>query len=133
MDLQNPIRLGLSRVRELAQLAVLERGAEFVYQRPEIDGQPTCAYFDNFGKPSCLVGMILFRCGIEPLHYTTLNSVWVFDLQDEGVIEADPDAIAYLDDLQSAQDKNVPWGEAVENAEQKHRARYSGSYKEAIA
>lgn len=108
--------LTFERAVELAHEVVAEFGEDYVYpadQKRAEDGgsSPSCVYVHE-NKPSCLVGQILHRHGVD-----------LFDLSKEEfrgahfvafhLAGADMDTRQFLDAAQSSQDKGNTWGEAV--------------------
>lgn len=113
------ISLGLNLSRELASLAVRVAGSDFVYHTVEDQDLELSRYlyFDYDGKPSCLVGWILFYAGAEPFPFCEENEADVEELVLNGVLDANGDTVEYLGLLQAAQDLGNSWGEAFEIAE----------------
>lgn len=88
---------------------VAVRGGDFVYE-----GQ--CVYQLN-GKPACIVGHVLARLLPEEWRETEIvkRNLSAYLLAEHGL--ASLDAANALDAAQSAQDQEIPWGEALEEAE----------------
>lgn len=97
-----------------------KRGPSYTYPRPY-----ECVYVEDDGGecvPSCIVGEALVSSfGIDPkllAEFNAINAIGLFPtLEERGVIRADYDAVRAFQRAQEAQDVGVPWGGAVEEAE----------------
>lgn len=126
--------------RKLRRIAN-ERGYEYTYEAPwyedeygELVQASECYYSDRDGKPSCIVGVLLYD--VAPDTYRRLHQfewddfdyephcVSIDELHDEGDTVAEvtgvelsdifePEAIRALAVAQRAQDRGNSWGEAV--------------------
>lgn len=115
-----PVEVTLEAAKKTAREIVRERGVDHTYAQITLDHttcEQACAYFDLEGNPSCIVGIILFRLGLEPIQYLPENWLDVSDLRSAGLIEADDVTVAFLDDLQSRQDAGFTWSSALNYAE----------------
>lgn len=98
-------------IREL----VSEFGADYVYKKEEreADEEVICSYQEN-GKPSCIVGHVLDRAGVE------YNPGWedtlAWDILEPG--GASETIYAALTCAQGIQDAGKTWGEALNAYEQ---------------
>ena len=102
--------------------SIAEKNPDFVYDRP--DPNRGCLYAYD-GKPSCIVGHALSNLGVEIEFLQHLDTaidggVGVLEaLQTYDEFEIDDDQAADLVSLvQNFQDSGVPWGQAVEAAEE---------------
>jgi hypothetical protein len=102
---------------EALRAVVAEKVEGYVY--PKVDGE--CLYSHN-GKPSCGVGYVLHRLGVDvkALENTTSNTDR-FDrvankLRDLSVITITQSAIDLLQDFQDRQDWGLTWSEALSGA-----------------
>lgn len=107
--------LTLDRAKELAQEVVTEFGADYKYpiEHKRDDGLKLSCVYVHDGKPSCLVGQILYRHGVS------LESLAQYEFSGAGVMtyqvtEAENDAVAFLDVMQYYQDSGQTWGNALE-------------------
>lgn len=106
----------------LLERAVAEKGADYVYERDEVG---RCAYFNQDGSPSCLVGHILHYKGVT-IDDLKDSRAWREDgmnanasvaaLIDSGVLDAPYSAATLLRNAQINQDSGFEWGRAVEDA-----------------
>lgn len=120
-----PVRLTLNRCVELAELAVKEKGEDYIYERPVFEGYASCVYFAEDGSPSCQVGMVLHYAGVKPFPLHLANGGDVNDLvQDFEIIEADPITTLFLNTLQENQDAGKTWGTCLKAAKQVVNMRY---------
>ena len=109
------ITITAAEARELLTRAVEEKGADYVYPR-SVDEALGCAYFEDDGTPSCIVGHVLAYKGVTletlPLpDFDNNASVWA--LQRSGFLEADDRASEALRRAQGRQDGGGDWGEAL--------------------
>jgi hypothetical protein len=120
VDTSGPIEITLEEAEALLSRAVEERGADYVYRIPVIDGESTCSYFDQATQaPSCIVGHVLAYKGLTfmDLSGEGLNTYAnVEALSDLEVIKVDNETLALLHIAQSEQDAGMPWGRVVEEA-----------------
>lgn len=95
----------------LAQAIVAEFGLGYKYEL--VNGM--CVYFNEDDAPSCLVGQILARMGVEAdtIHKLECNTSNIGALFDHGHLVADGPTRAFLSRLQSAQDDGSTWGDAL--------------------
>jgi hypothetical protein len=119
-------RIDYAKAVELFQIAINERGADYVYQRPHAGGG--CYYsdhvFDNAGdlteemvpylKPGCAWGLALSRTGLVPLRELAVISGFVADVLMTLGFEITPKAKAFMSESQAAQDAGSAWGQAFE-------------------
>lgn len=109
-------------VLAVANAVVEEFGANYVYP----DYMDGCVYVKG-NKPSCLVGHVLHRLGVdlisfanEESHYDgdangrAIDALWV-TVEEYGV-SFSPLARGFLMDIQADQDSGCTWGDAVEQA-----------------
>lgn len=105
----------------LLQIAVDERGEEYVYRADERDlnGNVSCDYAESDGSPSCLIGLALSVIGVDP--------TWLSVGEDLGwagcgieVLGDDLGLPRKVSDVfsaaQIAQDTGSTWGTALEKA-----------------
>ncbi|RAV17537.1 hypothetical protein DQP57_00490 [Mycobacterium colombiense] len=125
--------MGQKIIAEVRKIAA-ER-PNFVYPRLN------CAYLDEYGCPSCIIGHALFRLEVIPSVHLIEGKPASFTLSDLG-IDLDHDEARWLDEVQAAQDGRAgpppprpglspeefkskwaehpgryPWGEAVKHAD----------------
>jgi hypothetical protein len=110
--------ISLAEVREHATNIVVEFGADYLYPRSDPALGAACHYVrDN--KPSCLVGQILFRCGmsLEWMHsWENCGPGHLFDGDDErGItwVAESEDVLNALHMMQRLQDSGSTWGECL--------------------
>lgn len=110
------VKISFSQALDLAQMAVADKGEDYVYQRPFYAplGHTVCAYYDESGQPSCLVGHILHGMGLRTRGRKNFCSV--AELAEIGVISIDAKTNYFLGFLQSSQDIGIPWGTALAQA-----------------
>jgi hypothetical protein len=84
---------------------------DYVYQPPDPEDVTTCRYFEDDGKPSCLIGHILARHGVTKADVGHRNTgVTVSTLIDEGLIEVDTGEMhTILVGIQNWQDGGMQW------------------------
>ena len=106
--------------QEVRSLA--EKNPDFVYNNP--DPNRGCLYVYD-GKPSCIVGHALANLGVEIEFLQHLDTAMdgglgaLEALQTYDDFEVDDKQAADLVSLaQNFQDSGVPWGQAVEKAEE---------------
>lgn len=123
------IKISFSQALDLAQMAVADKGEDYIYQRPyfistpihpsirEGGGTALCAYYDADGDPSCIVGHILHAMGVQldPRHTANFSSV--LELTMRRVISLDPKTKLFLTELQNHQDCGYSWGDALRFAQ----------------
>lgn len=102
-------------IREL----VSEFGADYVYKKEEreINEGVTCSYQEN-GKPSCIVGHVLDRAGVEYDPEWEGRDCWRI-LERGGAPGNLASALSYA---QSQQDSGKTWGEALKVYEERAQA-----------
>lgn len=116
------------RVRDLLREIVAER-PDFVAERfPYSNGVKGCRYADDEGEPSCIIGVLLDRLGIDRAVLKELDDECTLmngtkTPQALGSSEHDvwncftPDAMKFLSDVQTEQDQaDATWNMAVERA-----------------
>lgn len=83
---------------------------DYIYD--DFDEEQRCRYINN-GKGSCIVGKALVNLGINPEEIIRLEgspaNLAVSELVDPG----EEASLYWLDYVQSEQDNEIPWGEAV--------------------
>lgn len=111
--------LTFDRAVELAREVVAEFGKNYIYpashKRAESESSvPSCVYVHE-GHPSCLVGHILHRHGVDldVLGNYEFTGAWVVAGK---FAAANPKTGYFLDAAQLSQDKGFTWGESVESA-----------------
>lgn len=103
---------------ERAIREVASENPDFVYRKAFVDdGPPICAYFDEEGCPSCLVGHGLARLGMGKDDIKDLNFVSVEALFDDGIIETGDTPKSWFNNVQEFQDTDTPWGQTVRDAD----------------
>ena len=102
---------------------VEEYGRDYVYQRQPGPGGPNdkCVYIKD-GQPSCLIGHVLVRLGVDVSFLTDRNSALIashlFD-SPEANRPWTPMAGAVMEAAQLAQDVGDTWGKALDDARRK--------------
>ena len=89
------LKISFEQARDLAEMAVADRGADYVYPNSMSETR-SCLYFEDIG-PSCLVGWFFHRMGMTkedflvtpPESTALLNIVGVEFLADNGYLKAD--------------------------------------------
>lgn len=119
--------LNLQQVRELAARVVVENGPDFVYETPEEFEEEFVwsVYWRADGSPSCLVGVILSKVGVEPFPYDVYNQVGIDMLVEDGYLVLDKPTMAYLEAIQVMSDCRQSWGDSVAHAEELLREEFS--------
>lgn len=136
------ITITLESARKALREAVVKRGADYIYRSP--GHEPTCYYVHNDGQPGCIVGEVLVSHGMSPhdlltqighagntqrfgalikeTQYSSLSrelgpvlTMTPGSLRD--VVDIDPEALRLLTTVQTHQDRGMPWGAAVSQAE----------------
>lgn len=121
------IKIGYEQARDLLELAVAERGTDYIYQKPQVSSDDcddlfsTCAYFTQGGQPSCMVGDMLSRLGVtketlDEAEGENNNLVGVVALWYTGLIECDWPTLVLLWKAQQYQDEEEPWGISLKSA-----------------
>lgn len=117
------IRLSYDDVIVLASEVLEEKGANYIYGGSELSSGK-CRYVRN-GEPDCLVGNILHRAGVSVERLAEADFGMGLDASDlcrrlhaEGVLEIEDRGTRFLNYAQALQDNGVPWGDAVERAEE---------------
>lgn len=110
--------LTYDRAVELAREVVADFGEEYVYpenqkRRESESSLPSCVYVHE-GHPSCLVGHILHRHGVDldVLGNHEFRGAWFLAGDLAG---ADAKTRLFLDVVQSSQDGGTTWAQAVNN------------------
>ena len=106
--------------RELEKI-VRKFGYDHVYnhvykdRRQTYGGSTYCVYFDQDGGPSCIVGQLFARAGIEPFRYTSSDNHEVVNALDSlRLVDFRHDETRkLLHELQRCQDSGATWGSAV--------------------
>lgn len=108
--------LTYDRAVELAREVVAEFGEDYVYPQDHKVAEspssvPSCVYVHD-GKPSCLVGQILYRHGVDldDLATQEFTGAWIVAGK---FAAANLKTCYFLDAMQSLQDKGSTWGEAL--------------------
>lgn len=109
-------------VLAVANAVVEELGADYVYP----DYMNGCVYVKG-NKPSCLVGHVLHRLGVDLISFASeesydgglvnecaIDTLWV--TTEEYGVSFSPLAQGFLSDIQTDQDSGCTWGDAVERA-----------------
>lgn len=125
--------IDLRRAKELIFDIVDAAGDDYVYERlpvHRVEGIPDvgeCRYVDN-GKPSCLVGHVLFRAGAQVSDLEKLDNVGVgaeelssavYTYDDDDNVSAaitldvSREAATMLSRVQGMQDNGDSWGECA--------------------
>jgi hypothetical protein len=113
------IHITLEWAKKAVEGAMKERGADFVYEKP--NAAKECLYVHADNTPGCIVGLVLHNAGV-PLstlakYEGTAARALIICLLDEQVVDsADSEALYFLDALQMHQDDTTPWGDAYSNA-----------------
>lgn len=103
---------------ELLELAVLDRGADYVYEgikRPDSDdpNQKWCVYRLPDGAPSCIVGHVYSYLGVLDEAKEDARPGW----QPVSILKRfDGDALHVLNIAQRRQDNGESWGGALDAA-----------------
>jgi hypothetical protein len=93
---------------------IIEGHEDFVYRIP--DGELSCVYTDASGNPSCIIGKLLYRLGVElPGYEAPENSKAIYTVGHLKKLFT-TEALEFLMKIQMNQDSSVPWGECVESA-----------------
>lgn len=136
------VTLDLETVRRLAAEAVETRGEDYVYgYDPET---PVGCVYVRSGKPSCLVGEIFHRAGVDIETLAKMDDSaamdeaaeacgwgtgevgptgdvgiddWIPWLPGLGIDVVGKNTAIYLRNLQREQDQGTPWGAALARAE----------------
>lgn len=104
--------------------AIIEGHENHVYQPP--DGR-TCRYADDNGKPSCIVGQIVFKLSpetfTEAVYREQANGSFFADNFCAGqrygrseLVIFEHTAAEFLSALQGQQDAGIMWGKALRHA-----------------
>lgn len=127
--------ISLRRAKELVFDVVDAAGDDFVYEKIPMYRTPStldsgeCRYEQN-GKPSCLVGHVLFRAGVESETLSYLDRVGVDagqlceqvsswqdrDTRESVLLDMSREAARMLHKVQKMQDDGETWGECAEAA-----------------
>lgn len=118
------IELSLDKAKELLAEAVALKGEDYVYTTPDgmqgsEDYQPYCLYVHD-DQPGCIVGHVLHAAGVSlPVllaEETNDAEGALRNLARENTLNYEDGVSQLLQDVQGAQDKGTPWGEAVREA-----------------
>src|SRR5262245_23138402 len=113
--------LDLDKARRLAKQVIDRDGTDFIY-RSDAEG----CHYERYGKPSCLVGQILYLDGWTIAELRALDrlsdvddsyGINAGDLSKRFPEQVDGDAAEWLQFVQLNQDGGVSWGESIENAD----------------
>lgn len=151
------IKINLEEAKRLVAECIAERGEDYTYEKEDY----SCMYVHNAQKvwdekrdqyvthfenavPGCIVGLAFHKAGValEDMGIAPRNTQDSFDLSvglaEDGILDVDPDAEKYLNNLQLSQDGGAPWGASAEAAERGvHLAKvwedgiFTGRYKDA--
>lgn len=116
------IKLTLERTKELLAEAVALKGAGYIYTHPDGwvaadgDNPASCRYVHD-DQPGCIVGHVLHAAGVS---LEALSEYEGQGAQDPAyqLAGATDGAARLLDFAQDHQDRGVPWGEAVRQAQE---------------
>lgn len=111
--------LTLEMVTPVLEALVAEFGEDHIYKADERgeNGRATCSYQEG-GKPSCIVGHVLDRLGVE------YNPEWE-GINAGGVLSGAPFYVARgLQKAQKLQDDGKTWGEALSSYRRYLKSRY---------
>jgi len=113
------ITLTNEQVTSLIEAAVVEKGENYIYERPI--GAEDCLYVHG-EQPGCIVGHVLHAAGVR------LAALWVREgmsarvlieeLKDQEVISMSGEAVVALRRAQQEQDYGGTWGEALQKFNQ---------------
>lgn len=101
-----------------------EQGEEFVYVKSDDEGGPACRYVRN-GEPDCMIGQFLARAGVPLERLAQADDSagggpaddLLRELKAEGVVSITDKGINALQAAQSRQDRDYPWGVALNAAQ----------------
>lgn len=127
------IELSITQAQTLVNELITEYGDGFVYK--QINGG--CVYTYG-GEPSCLVGQVMARAGLDPMDLETLlrdnyregdyfHTINQF-LAEHNIFMASSEAEEFLGALQQYQDEGVSWGEALRRVKDGHRYPWGMPY-----
>lgn len=131
------IELSFTKAQALVEELIGEFGDGFVYEQINSG----CVYTHE-GEPSCLVGQVMARAGLDPMDLETLlksscregdyfYTINTF-LASEGIFEADEEAEEFLGALQKYQDEGASWGEALRWVRDGHRYPWGVVYGQEV-
>lgn len=105
----------MDQLREALVRAVEEKGADYVYPNSErvksnIHETPVCQYFVG-GKPSCIVGHVLYYDGVTDIDEGRAAQVVAHDLSYYGSLTRLQ--LMALTEVQTIQDNGGTWGKAL--------------------
>jgi hypothetical protein len=113
--------LTLERVNQLLDQAVAERGADYVYVRPQASADRRCLY-SHGDSPGCIVGYVLHKLGVPLITLAQYEGMPAREILPVlGLVPFDPDLrtaeqteiVFLLNRVQHAQDRHQTWGYAV--------------------
>lgn len=117
------IEIDYDKAIELLKRAVAEKGADYVYERP--DEALSCVYVSN-GAPSCIVGHVISYVAPELLDSIHIWEQDAFAETGSGVeslvehfgaeFDMTDEALTALGIAQEAQDMGANWGRALGKA-----------------
>lgn len=132
MSIDDSKAIDFQRAKDLLEKAVTHKGPDFIYSAPD-DGDGSCMYFEyDFvlneqeqvqqvrPTPSCLIGHMIDDLGLsdkfdhEGNEYEGASAANVLTRLG---LRLSNKAANFIDQAQSEQDSNTPWGEAVRIAE----------------
>lgn len=118
------IELALAKAKELLAEAVALKGEDYVYTTPDgkqgsEDWQPRCLYVHG-EQPGCIVGHVLHAASVSlpvlSAEETNDAEGAVRNLAREDVLSYEDGVSRLLQDVQAAQDRGIPWGQALREA-----------------
>jgi hypothetical protein len=113
------INLTYDKAVSLIREAIAEKGEDYVYEKID-DG----CYYVHGGQPSCLVGHVLVRAGVNMDLLEAEGGLYdahgyadalCGELEREGILTAGRRTIRLLNEVQYNQDRGVSWGAALES------------------
>lgn len=119
--------LDIDAVKAHLRAVIAEAGPNYVY--PQYDEHPKCRYANDQGRPDCGVARVLVRHGMPEERLSEMDAfsengetatfeVLYSEFCDiEFGFEVTPEAAALLNEFQTFQDTEVPWGEAFDLAQ----------------
>lgn len=115
------IKLSKTQATELLQMAVADRGPEYVYKsRASGPTYGSCVYFYR-GKPDCIVGWIFNALGLKMQDLKKLSgdnnaNGSRFSHIGKEILEISQATLDMVQSVQDAQDEGKSWGYALEQA-----------------
>jgi hypothetical protein len=105
-----PMQITLEQAVRTAEAVVAEYGPNHT------DATDFPRYFDQAGKGSCLVGVMLAKWGITREKVSFMNASSIGSVIAERIIDVDNRTYDFLCVLQQSNDHHRPWGEALDRA-----------------